>query len=65
MVRKRKRYTREFRLNATRMVVELVFVDLRLPRKKLGFSAWSVGRWIGQFQEEGELGSEPDAEPGS
>jgi len=43
MVRKRKRYAREFPLNAARMVVEQSSVDLRLPRncaEKLGVSAW-------------------------
>ena len=59
---KRKRYTREFQLNAARMVVEEGFARIEVT-EKLGVSAWSVGRWIARFQEAGELGREPDEVP--
>ena len=59
MARGRKRYTREFQLNAARMVVEQGFTRAEVG-EKLGVSAWSIGRWIARFQESGELGSEPE-----
>jgi len=55
-----KRYDKEFRLGAARLVVEQGYSQAEAARQ-LGVSAWSIGRWIGHFRASGELPS--DGEP--
>ena len=51
---KGKRYDRDFQLEAARMVVDQGHSKAEVSRK-LGVSAWSIGRWINRFRENGEL----------
>jgi transposase-like protein len=57
---KRKRYDREFKLGAARLVVEQGYTRAEAARR-LGISAWSIGRWIEHFRASGEL--PPEGEP--
>ena len=57
---KRKRYDREFKLGAARLVVEQGYTQAEAARR-LGVSSWSIGRWIEHFRSSGEL--PPDGEP--
>lgn len=49
-----KHYSKEFRLQAARLVVEqgYSFVDVS---KRLGPSAWSVRHWVDKYRKSGEL----------
>ena len=62
---KRKRYGKEFRLGAARLVVEQGYTQAEAGRR-LGVSSWSIGRWIDLFRKSGELPPEgkplPEAE---
>jgi len=51
---KGKRYDRDFQLEAARLVVEQGYSKAEVSRK-LGVSAWSVGRWVNRFRENGEF----------
>jgi transposase-like protein len=62
---KKKRYGKEFRLGAARLVVEQGYTRAEAA-KRLGVSAWSIARWIEQFRTSGDLPHEgqpvPEAE---
>jgi transposase len=49
-----KRYPKEFKLDAIRLVLEQGY-SLKEAGDKLGISSWSVGNWIRQFRGTGEL----------
>jgi transposase len=49
-----KRYPKEFKLDAIRLVLEQGY-SLKEAGDKLGVSSWSVGNWIRQFRGTGEL----------
>lgn len=51
---KGKRYDRDFQLEAARLVVDQGYSKADVSRK-LGVSAWSIGRWIKRFRDNGEL----------
>jgi transposase-like protein len=51
---KQKRYGKEFKLGAARLVVEQGYTHAEAAQQ-LGVAAWSVGRWIKEFRESGEL----------
>jgi transposase len=51
---KGKRYDRNFQLEAARLVVDQGYTKAGVSRK-LGVSAWSTGRWIKRFRDNGEL----------
>ena len=57
---KRKRYDREFKLGAARLVVEQGYTQAEAARR-LGVSSWSIGRWIERFRASGELPPEGEA----
>lgn len=59
---KRKRYDREFKLGAARLVVEQGYTQAEAARR-LGVSAWSIGRWIERFRASGELPPEGERVP--
>ena len=59
---KRKRYTKAFQLQASRLVVEDGYTQ-REAAERLGVSSWSVRRWIERFQKSGELTSKEDPHP--
>ena len=49
-----KRYDKEFRLQAARLVVEQGYT-LRAAAERLGASTWSVGQWVRKFRASGQL----------
>jgi transposase len=49
-----KRYPKDFKLDAVRLVLEHGY-SLKEAGDKLGVSSWSVGHWIRQFRGTGEL----------
>ncbi|MCP4536186.1 MAG: transposase [Chloroflexi bacterium] len=53
---KQKRYGKEFKLGAARLVVEQGYTHAEAA-ERLGVAAWSIGRWIKQLRESGELPS--------
>ena len=51
---KSKRYSKDFKLQACKLVIEQGY-SLREAAERLGASSWSIGQWIKQFRETGEL----------
>ena len=51
-----KHYTKEFRLQAARLVTEQGYTYAEVA-KRLGPSAWSVRYWVGKYRKSGELPS--------
>ena len=51
---KRKRYDREFQLQAARLVVEQGNSYDEVSRR-LGMCSWSVRQWVKKFRESGDL----------
>jgi len=51
---KRKRYDKEFKLQACKLVVEQGY-SLREAAERLGATSWSIRAWIQKFRESGEL----------
>lgn len=49
-----KRYNREFKLQAARLVVENGY-SCKEVSQRLGVSDYSVGKWVKQFRDEGAL----------
>jgi transposase len=48
----KKRYNREFKLQAARLVVELGYTYDKAA-KQLGATSWSIRNWVQKFREEG------------
>jgi transposase len=59
---KQKRYTKEFRLEAARLVVEQGYT-LAEAANRLGVSSWSIGNWIRKYRQSGELASTDAPQP--
>jgi transposase-like protein len=57
---KKKRYGKEFKLGAARLVVEQGYTRVEAA-ERLGVSAWSIRRWMEQFRQSGEL--PPEGQP--
>jgi transposase-like protein len=51
---KRKRYNREFQIQACRLVVEQGY-SLREASERLGPSTWTIRDWIKKYRASGEL----------
>lgn len=51
---KQKRYTKEFKLKATELVVHHGYTRAEAA-KRLGVSQWSIGQWIKKFRNSGDL----------
>lgn len=51
---KRKRYTREFKLQAAKLVVERGHT-YREAAERLGANPWSIRDWVSKFRSEGVL----------
>jgi len=49
-----KRYTREFKLEAARLVVEHGYT-FKEAAKRLGATDWSIRQWVKKFRQSGEL----------
>ena len=58
---KMKRYTKEFRLQAARLVVEQGYSCAEVSQR-LGPSAWSVREWVAKYRKTGELPADGSAE---
>jgi len=59
---KYKRYNRDFKLQAARLVTEQGY-SLREAGERLGISAWSIQNWVKKFRQTGELPSEDESQP--
>jgi transposase len=53
---KRKRYNREFQIQACRLVIEQGY-SLREASERLGPSSWTIRDWIKKYRATGELPS--------
>ena len=53
---KMKRYSKEFRLQAARLVTEQGY-SYEQVAQRLGPSAWSVRQWVIKYRQSGELSS--------
>lgn len=51
-----KHYTKEFRLQAARLVVEQGYTYAEVAQR-LGSSAWSVRYWVDKYRKSGDLPS--------
>jgi len=57
---KQKRYDKEFRLGAARLVIEQGYSQVEAANR-LGVTAWSVRNWIEKLRATGEL--PPEGQP--
>ena len=51
---KQRRYDRQFKLSAARLVVEQGY-SCNEAAERLGASAWSIRQWVNKFRESGDL----------
>ena len=51
---KRKRYKKEFKLQACKLVVEQGYTQ-REASERLGPTVWSIGQWIKKYRQSGDL----------
>ncbi len=59
---KSKRYGKEFKLEAARLVVEHGYTYKEVA-KRLGPTDWSIRQWVQKFRQSGELASAGTAQP--
>lgn len=59
---KHKRYNKDFKLQAARLVTEQGY-SLRDAAERLGVSAWSIRYWINSFRKTAELPPESPTQP--
>ena len=59
---KSKRYSKEFKLEAARLVVEHGY-SLKEAAQRLGTTGWSIGQWVQKFRSTGELASAGTPQP--
>ena len=59
---KGKRYTREFKLQAARLVVEHGYT-YKEASQRLGATDWSIRQWVGKFRQSGDLPSADTVQP--
>ncbi len=59
---KSKRYSREFKLEATRLVVEHGYT-FKEAAKRLGATDWSIRQWVQKFRQGGQLPSADTPQP--
>lgn len=58
---KTKHYSKEFRLQAARLVVEQGYSYAEVAQR-LGPSAWSVREWVAKYRKTGELPADGSAD---
>jgi len=59
---KSKRYSKEFKLEAARLVIEHGYT-FKEAAKRLGTTDWSIRQWVNQFRKTGELAPAGTAQP--
>jgi transposase len=59
---KYRKYSKEFRLQAAKLVTEQGY-SYDKAAKRLGTTGWSIRNWIRKFQQTGELPSQQDTQP--
>ena len=62
MMAKYRKYSKEFQLQAAKLVVEQGY-SCDNAAKKLGTTGFSVRNWIKKFQQTGELASKAQSQP--
>ena len=59
---KRQRYSREFKLEAARLVVEHGYT-FKEAAGRLGATDWSIRQWVNQFRKTGALSAKGAPQP--
>ena len=59
---KYRKYSKEFKLQAARLVAEQGY-SYAQAADKLGVSSWSIRNWVQKFRQTGDLPSEGETEP--
>jgi len=59
---KYRKYSKEFKLQAAKLVTEQGY-SCDQAAKRLGTTVWSVRNWIQKFQQTGELPSKKETQP--
>ena len=59
---KYRKYSREFKLQASRLVTEQGY-SYQQAAKKLGTTGWSIRNWVQKFRQTGELPAKEQTEP--
>jgi transposase len=57
-----RQYTKEFRLEAARLVVQEGY-KIKEAAERLGVNHWTLRDWIRQFRQSGEVVAKPNASP--
>ena len=59
---KYRKYSKEFKLQAAKLVTEQGY-SYEKAAKQLGTTGWSVRNWVQKFQDSGELPSQQEFQP--
>lgn len=59
---KYRKYSKEFRLQAAKLVTEQGYSYVKAA-ERLGTTSWSVRHWVRKFQETGELAPKEESQP--
>ncbi len=59
---KSKRYSREFKIEAARLVVEHGYTFKEVA-KRLGATDWSIRQWVAKFRKDGQLPPKGSPQP--
>ena len=59
---KYRKYSKEFKLQAARLVTEQGY-SYEQAAKRLGATGWSIRNWVQKFRQTGELAAESETQP--
>ncbi len=59
---KYRKYSKEFKLQATRLVTEQGY-SYEQAAKRLGATGWSIRNWVRKFRQTGELPAQSETQP--
>ena len=62
MGKRGKRYSKEFKLGACRLIVHEGYTYSEAA-KRLGVTSWSIRQWLKKFRERGELAPADEPQP--